>query len=105
MFDWQSFLAACSAIGVIAGAIAAIKKWISPALKLTKDVADLKKASKANQERIETNEETNRLMCRALLCLLDVAELQEKDYPETLKGIKGIKNDIQSYLLDRMVQK
>ena len=100
---WQSVITFCAGLATVATAIGIVVKGLYPVFNIKKEIKDLKSSVEFNAERIEQNEETNKLVCRALLILLDVAEMQEKDYPTTLKDIKEIKQDMQAYLLDKIV--
>ena len=97
----QTFLAVCGGIVTISAAIAAIYKWIAPAIRVSKRIDLIEQRQKKDFDRLNEHEETNKLLCRAMLCLLDVAENDVGESPENLKRIQNTKADIQEYLIQR----
>lgn len=97
----QTFLAVCGGVVTVSAAVAAIYKWISPALKLSDRIKTIEDRQKKDYQRLEDHEEINKLLCRAMLCLLDVAENDVGESPENLKRIQKTKSDIQEYLIQR----
>lgn len=105
MQAWQWFLAGCVAISTIGGAVAVIGKWFSPAVNFVERIEKLEKHQKEDYERITKNEETNRLLCSGMICLLEVAEEQTCENPTSLARIQSAKKSIQDYLIQGMVRK
>lgn len=105
MQAWQWFLAGCVAISTIGGALAVIGKWLSPAVDFVERIETLERHQKEDYERITKNEETNRLLCKGMICLLEVAEEQTCENPTNMERIKEAKKNIQDYLIQGMVRK
>lgn len=99
MEQWQAFLAGCAAIATIGGAFAVISKFIAPAFSFLDRIEKLEKHQKENFERINKNEETSRILCEGMLCLLEVSEEQTKGNPTNLARIQAAKESIQQYLI------
>lgn len=96
----------CGAIITISGAVAAIWKWVVPVLRIQRRVENLEQARADDHEKIMMNAETNKLLCKGMFCLLDIAgEQLGTGSPESLKRILSVKKDIQEHLLNGMVQK
>lgn len=103
--NWEVFLAACGGVITITGAIAAVKKWVSPVLKMHERITTIEENQQRDYERIKKNEETSRLLCSGMLCLLEVAEEQMEANPTNLQRVRNAKQGIQEYLLQGMVKK
>ena len=105
MQAWQWFLAGCVAISTIGGALAVIGKWLSPAVDFVERLEKLERHQKEDYERITKNEETNRLLCNGMICLLEVAEEQTREIPTNKARIADAKEKIYNYLTQGMVRK
>lgn len=97
----KSLLAVCGGVSVVGGAVAVVVKWLSPAVSLSKRIEKIERNQARDLERLDEHEETQKLLCRGLLCLLEVAENDVKESPENLKRIQSTKLDIQNYLIQR----
>lgn len=97
----QTFLAVCGGIVTVSAALAAIYKWIAPAIQISKRVNEIERKQAKDFERLNEHDEISKLLCRAMLCLLDVAENDLGESPEELKRIRKTKSDIQEYLIQR----
>lgn len=100
----EQVLALCAAIITVFGAYEAIKKAVLPALNFGKRLNAIEVKLKNDYERLKQNEETSKLLCSGMLCLLDAAEKQTCDNPVNQERIKKAKSDIQNHLLGGLVQ-
>lgn len=100
----EQVLALCAAVVTVFGAYEAVKKAILPALNFGKRLDAVEMKLKNDYERLKQTEETSKLLCSGMLCLLDVAERQTGDSPANQERIKRAKSDIQNHLLGGLVQ-
>lgn len=96
----QEFLEICIAISTITAAAAAVFKWVTPAVRLKSRIDKIEKRQKEDFEIIQFNEEANRVLCKAMLCLLENVEDKSGNNSE----IESARKDLQEFLLERMVK-
>lgn len=100
---FNKFLAACGAITIIAAAVAAVKHLFRPAISIRERVAALEqKDEKQQQQNRDTNElleelvETNKLLCRSMMVLLD-----HSITGNGIENIKQVKSELVQYLTEK----
>ena len=86
----------CGAILVIGGALAVIKKWITPAVKLNKRVIDIEKRQDKDFKTLTEVKELNGLLCRGMICLIE-----HEVTGNGINDLKKVKVDMQDYLIAR----
>lgn len=67
----QAVLAICGGVSIIGGAVTAIHKWISPAIRLNERVEVLEKHDKRDYQAIQEIAERDSLILETLLTMLD----------------------------------
>lgn len=67
----QTILATCGGISVIGGAVAVVKKWIAPAVKLNDRVKVLEDHDKNDFQAIQDIKERDGLIMEALINMLN----------------------------------
>lgn len=67
----QKFFAMCGGISVVGGAVAVIKKWIAPAVKLNDRVKVLEEHDKNDFEALKEIKERDGLIMEALINMLN----------------------------------
>lgn len=101
----QTLLAVCGGISIVGAAIAVIAKWLSPIRKYMKRMEEMQDRQERNQENNEKRfkkdfesiraiQETDKLILKALIILLD--------HQVTGNGIdhlKNIKKEIETFLI------
>jgi len=100
---FNKFLAACGAVTIIAAAVAAVKHLFRPAISIRERVAALEqKDEKQQQQNRDTNElleelvETNKLLCRSMMVLLD-----HSITGNGIENIKQVKSELVQYLTEK----
>lgn len=100
---FNKFLAACGAVTIIAAAVAAVKHLFRPAISIRERVAALEeKDEKQQQQNVNTNElleeliETNRLLCKSMIALLD-----HSITGNGIDDIKQVRSDLLTYLAEK----
>lgn len=100
---FNKFLAACGAVTIIAAAVAAVKHLFRPAISIRERVAALEeKDEKQQQCNRDTNEmleeiiETNKLLCRSMMVLLD-----HSITGNGIENIKQVKSELVQYLTEK----
>lgn len=91
-----TILAICGGIATIGGAWTAITKWIAPAVKISKRVSTIEHKQANDYESIKDIKETNQLLCKGMLCLMENAVTGNN-----IDRIKETKQEIQDYLIKR----
>lgn len=89
-------LQVCGSIAITGAAFTVIRKWIAPAIKLSKRVSDIEHKREKDFRTIQEVKELNGLLCRGMICLIE--------HEVTGNGIdklKEVKTDMQDYLINR----
>jgi len=89
-------LQVCGGIAITGAAFTVIKKWIAPAVKLSKRVSNIEHKQEKDFNTIREVKELNGLLCRGMICLIE--------HEVTGNGIdklKEVKTDMQDYLIKR----
>jgi len=89
-------LKACGAIAIIGTALAVVKKWISPAIKLNKRMLNIESQQKTDYQTIQEVKELNGLLCRGMICLIE-----HEVTGNGINDLKKVKVDMQNYLIER----
>lgn len=82
-----------AAIVLIGGALGVIIRYISPAVKIGDRVASLERHEKDNRKMIEENELSNRLLCKAMIALIDNKLTNNND-----DGLKNVKSELMDFI-------
>jgi len=86
----------CGAIAIIGAALAVVKKWIAPAIKLNKRVIDIESQQEKDSNTIKEIKELNGLLCRGMMCLIE-----HEVTGNGINNLKDVKADMQNYLIAR----
>jgi septal ring factor EnvC (AmiA/AmiB activator) len=100
---FSKFLAACGAATVIAAAVAAVRRLFNPAFSIRKRVRALEEKDKNQQQcnkdvnqLLEEIAETNKLLCRSMMVLLD-----HSITGNGIEDIKKVKSSLVNYLAEK----
>lgn len=93
---FSRLLAACGAVTIIAAAVAAIRRLFNPAFSTRKEVAALKQCNEDTAKLLKELVETNKLLCRGMMELLDYTISGEG-----IEKIDKVKSDLVKYLTEK----
>lgn len=92
----ETILAVCGGISIIGGAIAVIKKWISPAIKLNSRVEVLERHDKRDFEAMQEIKERDSLIMETLVTMLN-----SQISGENKEQLKKTRDKLISYLAQK----
>ena len=93
-----NIVAACSAFITVCGALAILIKIASPALKLAKRVSAMEQKHCTTTGVLVDIRQTNTLLCKGVLHLLDHSV---KGNSADVEKLEKVKEEIQQYLIER----
>ncbi|MCQ2087653.1 MAG: CTP synthase [Bacilli bacterium] len=93
---YENIMLVCGLIISLGGAAAVIVKLISPWKQLRLEIDEIKDKQKKDYERSIEEEETNKMICKCLLVMLD-----HEITGNSIDKLKSTKSDLQDFLINK----
>ena len=83
----------CGLVILLGGVLGVFAKWVYPAIKLIDRVSRLEEHEKKTFNMIERNEQADKLLCKAMLSLID-----NKLTNNNIDGLRIVKADLLDFI-------
>ena len=93
---WQTILAFCGGVAVIAGAVKIIWSTFSPLRELKKRVDKHDTILDKDNNRLKSIEDGQKVQCQALMCIM-----QHMIDGNDINNLKKVRNEINTYLINK----
>lgn len=93
---WQTILAFCSGVLVIAGVVKIIWSTLTPPRELKKRVDKHDAILEKDNNRLKSIEDGQKVQCQALMCIM-----QHMIDGNDINNLKKVRNEINTYLINK----
>lgn len=93
---WQTVLAFCGGVAVIAGAVKIVWNAFSPQRELKKRVDKHDTILDKDNNRLKSIEDGQKVQCQALMCIM-----QHMIDGNDINNLKKVRNEINTYLINK----
>ena len=93
---WQTTLAFCGGVAVIAGAVKIIWSTFSPLRELKKRLDEHNAILEKHNNRLKSIDDGQKMQCHALMCIM-----QHMIDGNDINNLKKVRNEINTYLINK----